>query len=295
MSEGKIGFLRSSDATTTETDSGRLISLPSSPSTPSNDAPPLPPKASVTVTVKSTSTTTTTTTSGGATPPIPPKHTNGRPSLPAKHEESLLDLDFDESTDHVSTGGGGGGMSASTSSMSVSTGGAIVDAPFASVAPSLDAAPVDTTTPPNINDVESWAISRQDCVRYARMFRAIDADNDGYATGAEVRSVFLQSQLPTPELAQVWTLCEPSNGQLDIRQFALGMWLCNARRHGAVLPPQVPRRLAASVAAAGFQFSTIVEKNSRNALAQPASESDDDDDDDNASESTNSDKSSEFE
>lgn len=292
MSEGKIGFLRSSDATTTETDSGRLISLPSSPSTPSNDAPPLPPKASVTVTVKSTSTTTTTTTtSGGATPPIPPKHTNGRPSLPAKQEEaSLLDLDFDESTDDVSTGGGGG-MSASTSSMSVSTGGAIVDAPFASVAPSLDAAPVDTTTPPNIDDVESWAISRQDCVRYARMFRAIDADNDGYATGAEVRSVFLQSQLPTPELAQVWTLCEPSNGQLDIRQFALGMWLCNARRHGAVLPSQVPRRLAASVAAAGFQFSTIVETNSRNALAQPASESDDD----NASESTNSDKSSEFE
>jgi hypothetical protein len=100
------------------------------------------------------------------------------------------------------------------------------------------------------------------------MFRAIDTDNDGWATGDQVRSVFMQSQLPTSELAQVWQLCEPRAGRLDIRQFALGMWLCNARRHGAPLPAALPRRLAASVAAAGFLFAT------------PRDDDDDDDDDD---------------
>ena len=43
-------------------------------------------------------------------------------------------------------------------------------------------------------------------------------------------------------------------GKLNVQQFALGLWLCNARLRGATLPRNLPSRLIASIKAGGFAF-----------------------------------------
>jgi hypothetical protein len=106
-----------------------------------------------------------------------------------------------------------------------------------------------------MNDPSTWAASKTECARYAGIFRTVDTDNDGLVTGGEARPIFLRSNLPGPDLAAIWALCDTNHsGRLNVRQFALGLWLCNARMRGAPLLQALPPRLVASLQAGGYEF-----------------------------------------
>jgi hypothetical protein len=56
----------------------------------------------------------------------------------------------------------------------------------------------------------------------AEWFASIDADRDGYITGAEARAFFLKSQVPSDALARIWasTGAKARAGHLDAAEFA---------------------------------------------------------------------------
>jgi hypothetical protein len=121
------------------------------------------------------------------------------------------------------------------------------------------AAPTPTVlsenVPPTMNEPATWAVSKTECARYAGIFRTVDTDNDGSVTGGEARPIFLRSNLPGPDLAAIWALCDTNHtGRLNVRQFALGLWLCNVRMRGAPLLQTLPARLVASLQAGGYDF-----------------------------------------
>ena len=62
------------------------------------------------------------------------------------------------------------------------------------------------------------------------IFNQIDSDKDGYATGLEVRDVFLKTGLSPMILANIWGLCDiGATGKLNSEQFALAMHFVNKK------------------------------------------------------------------
>jgi endonuclease/exonuclease/phosphatase family metal-dependent hydrolase len=174
-------------------------------------------------------------------------------------------IDFDDPPPVAAASTTSAAASSSSSSLAalfeMSTPAAPVAAPVAAAAaaPPVAAAAVPATlpesVPPTMNDPSTWAASKTECARYAGIFRTIDTDNDGMVTGGEARPIFLRSNLPGPDLAAIWALCDTNHsGRLNVRQFALGLWLCNARMRGAPLLQALPPRLVASLQAGGYDF-----------------------------------------
>ncbi len=116
-------------------------------------------------------------------------------------------------------------------------------------------AALSTTAPPVMTDPNTWALSKTDCARFAGLFQTVDTDSDGFVSGAEARPIFLKSNLPPADLAAIWSICDTNHtGRINVRQFACGLWLCNARMRGGPLLQALPARLIASLQAGGFEF-----------------------------------------
>ena len=50
-----------------------------------------------------------------------------------------------------------------------------------------------------------WVVSEAERTQYAAMFIQADLDKDGFVSGLEIKDVFLQSRLPQPILAHIWS------------------------------------------------------------------------------------------
>ncbi|XP_063238176.1 epidermal growth factor receptor substrate 15-like 1 isoform X2 [Bacillus rossius redtenbacheri] len=107
-------------------------------------------------------------------------------------------------------------------------------------------APADTKPPPPAPTAPQWVVSAEEKARYDILFHQTDVDKDGYVSGLEIKDVFLQSGVPQPVLAHIWSLCDMKQmGKLNAEQFALAMWLINQKLKGveppaALAPEMVP-------------------------------------------------------
>uniref|UniRef100_A0A034VQ21 Intersectin-2 n=1 Tax=Bactrocera dorsalis TaxID=27457 RepID=A0A034VQ21_BACDO len=132
--------------------------------------------------------------------------------------------------------------------------GKIVSPPNSSEVPKLPATP----TPPQSNppsrhmsiserapSIESpqseWAIKGPAKRKYTQVFNATDRTRSGYLTGAQARSILVQSKLPQATLAQIWTLSDlDSDGRLSCDEFILAMFLCDKAMNGEKVPVTLP-------------------------------------------------------
>lgn len=82
-----------------------------------------------------------------------------------------------------------------------------------------------------------WVVNPVDKMKFDQMFKTADTDMDGFVSGEEIRSIFLQSGLPNTTLAHIWTLCDTNGvGKINNEQFALAMYLVQQKLKG-VDPP----------------------------------------------------------
>lgn len=49
-----------------------------------------------------------------------------------------------------------------------------------------------------------WVVNPVDKMKFDQMFKIADTDMDGFVSGDEIRSIFLQSGLPNTTLAHIW-------------------------------------------------------------------------------------------
>ncbi|KAL3868078.1 hypothetical protein ACJMK2_040915 [Sinanodonta woodiana] len=107
-----------------------------------------------------------------------------------------------------------------------------------------------------------WVVSPVEKASYDVMFRKADIDMDGFVSGQEIRSIFLQSGLQPNVLAHIWELCDTSSlGKLNAEQFALAIHLIQQKIKGvdppAILTPEMvppsmrPKQAPADTAAFG--------------------------------------------
>lgn len=84
-----------------------------------------------------------------------------------------------------------------------------------------------------------WVLTTIEKLKYQEIFEKSDLDKDGLVSGAEIKDVFLKSDLPQNMLAHIWALCDTNqSGKLNSEQFALACWLIDRKKKG-VDPPQV--------------------------------------------------------
>lgn len=77
--------------------------------------------------------------------------------------------------------------------------------------------------------------------KYTQVFNANDRTRSGYLTGAQARSVLVQSKLPQVTLAQIWTLADvDGDGRLSCDEFILAMFLCEKAMAGEKIPVTLP-------------------------------------------------------
>lgn len=67
---------------------------------------------------------------------------------------------------------------------------------------------------------------------------------EGKVSGADVKPILMESNLPTEQLAQIWRLADFDNdGYMDIDEFCIAMHLIKAVQNGAKLPDKLPPTL----------------------------------------------------
>ncbi|XP_039950437.1 intersectin-2 isoform X1 [Bactrocera neohumeralis] len=95
---------------------------------------------------------------------------------------------------------------------------------------------------PSIESPQSeWAIKGPAKRKYTQVFNATDRTRSGYLTGAQARSILVQSKLPQATLAQIWTLSDlDSDGRLSCDEFILAMFLCDKAMNGEKVPVTLP-------------------------------------------------------
>lgn len=82
-----------------------------------------------------------------------------------------------------------------------------------------------------------WIVTAEEKKQYDALFKLTDVDQDGFVSGNEIKSVFLQSGVAQPVLANIWALCDIKQcGKLNAEQFALAMWLIKRKLNG-IEPP----------------------------------------------------------
>lgn len=86
-----------------------------------------------------------------------------------------------------------------------------------------------------------WAVKGPSKLRYTQLFNTTDHTRSGYLTGAQARSLLLQSKLPQASLAQIWALSDiDSDGRLSCDEFVLAMYLCEMATQGKPVPTKLP-------------------------------------------------------
>ncbi|KAL5017305.1 hypothetical protein ScPMuIL_006894 [Solemya velum] len=112
----------------------------------------------------------------------------------------------------------------------------------------------------------NWVVTATDKTKSDVMFRQADLDQDGFVSGQEIRSIFLQSGIPNTVLAHIWSLCDmKSIGKLNSEQFALAMYLVHNKIKGIdppaqlsleMIPPSMRPKSGADPAAFGVKDGT---------------------------------------
>lgn len=109
-------------------------------------------------------------------------------------------------------------------------------------APSIDS-PGSAKSVPLQAGVE-WAIKGPTKLKYTQLFNTTDRSRSGFLTGAQARNLLVQSKLPQPTLAQIWSLSDMnSDGRLGCEEFVLAMYLCDLVLQGETLPQKLPPEL----------------------------------------------------
>ncbi|XP_046331080.2 epidermal growth factor receptor substrate 15-like 1 isoform X1 [Haliotis rufescens] len=111
-----------------------------------------------------------------------------------------------------------------------------------------------------------WVVTAAEKANADVMFMKLDTDMDGFVTGAEVRSILVQSNLPNPLLAHIWNLSDINGvGKLNTEQFALSMYLVQQKLKGVeppttltpeMIPPSLRPKTGADPAAFGVMDGT---------------------------------------
>ena len=109
----------------------------------------------------------------------------------------------------------------------------------------------DTTDPFSGDDIfslrvgqgsEEWIIEEHKSNSDKKFF-ALEP-KDGKLTGLKVREEMVRSKLPNSVLKKIWTLADTDkDGMLDQDEFAIAMFLINAKKEGHDLPDQLPFHL----------------------------------------------------
>ncbi|KAI5632284.1 variant SH3 domain-containing protein [Phthorimaea operculella] len=89
-----------------------------------------------------------------------------------------------------------------------------------------------------------WAVPQAQKLKYTQLFNATDRAKSGAVSGAQARSIMLQSRLPQQALAQIWALSDlDSDGKLGCEEFVLAMYLCEKATQGEAVPAKLPPEL----------------------------------------------------
>lgn len=89
-----------------------------------------------------------------------------------------------------------------------------------------------------------WAVPHQTKLKYTQLFNTTDRTRSGYLSGVQARHVMVQTKLPQPILAQIWTLSDmDSDGRLGCEEFVLAMHLCEQASLGIPIPTTLPPEL----------------------------------------------------
>uniref|UniRef100_A0A3Q3GU93 Intersectin 1 (SH3 domain protein) n=1 Tax=Kryptolebias marmoratus TaxID=37003 RepID=A0A3Q3GU93_KRYMA len=85
-----------------------------------------------------------------------------------------------------------------------------------------------------------WAITPEERVKHDQKFDTL-SPSMGYISGDQARKFFLQSGLPAPVLAEIWTLADMNmDGKMDRLEFSIAMKLIKLKLHGTALPSALP-------------------------------------------------------
>nr|XP_026483153.1 intersectin-2-like [Vanessa tameamea] len=107
-----------------------------------------------------------------------------------------------------------------------------------SLATSPTEVPMGVVTPP---PAAEWSIPQPQKLKYTQLFNATDRAKTGSVSGAQARSIMLQSRLPQQTLAQIWALADlDSDGKLGCEEFVLAMYLCERATQGEQPPAKLP-------------------------------------------------------
>ncbi|XP_072946643.1 intersectin-1 [Epargyreus clarus] len=100
--------------------------------------------------------------------------------------------------------------------------------------------PMGVVSPPPVE----WGIPQPQKLKYTQLFNATDRAKGGWVSGAQARSIMLQSRLPQQALAQIWALADlDSDGKLGCEEFVLAMYLCEKATQGEPVPAKLPPEL----------------------------------------------------
>ncbi|XP_069364267.1 intersectin-1 isoform X3 [Maniola hyperantus] len=101
--------------------------------------------------------------------------------------------------------------------------------------------PMGVVSPP---PAVEWGIPQPQKLKYTQLFNATDRSKSGSVSGAQARSIMLQSRLPQQTLAQIWALADlDSDGKLGCEEFVLAMYLCERATQGETVPAKLPIEL----------------------------------------------------
>lgn len=111
--------------------------------------------------------------------------------------------------------------------------------------------------PPATPAPRQWQIGTRELQQYNAFFDQLDVRKAGILGAAEAVPFMTKSRLPEDVLAKVWDLADTqSRGQLDRRDFAIAMYLIQAKLNGVELLDTLPASLWESTSALVESHST---------------------------------------
>ncbi|KAJ8270493.1 hypothetical protein GJAV_G00115490 [Gymnothorax javanicus] len=85
-----------------------------------------------------------------------------------------------------------------------------------------------------------WAITPEERDKHDKQFDSL-SPTLGYVSGDQARKFFIQSGLPSPVLAEIWTLADMNkDGKMDRLEFSIAMKLIKIKLQGQNLPLSLP-------------------------------------------------------
>ncbi|KAH9513279.1 Intersectin 1 (SH3 domain protein) [Bulinus truncatus] len=101
--------------------------------------------------------------------------------------------------------------------------------------------PSATTAPPTGGNIWTMPYNK---LKHTQTFNTNDRNKRGFLLGVEARAILMQSGLPQPVLAQIWTLSDiDRDGKLTCDEFCIAMHLSELARMGHSMPSVLPSEL----------------------------------------------------